>query len=158
MLKSKGKTCMVEEPSHVKQLSLNHVCQIGLITAFIYFSDNCSVGMVESGYSYEGLPDPASYYPDSSTHSPDFGCSDHHQPSSRPPSQHQLHHQLPQQQQSQQQPHHQLPQQQLSHHQLPQQQLSHHQLPQQQPSYQQPVEGLQTPNTRAKRVVHEVIV
>jgi hypothetical protein len=30
MLKSKGKTCMVEEPSHVKQLSLNHVCKIGL--------------------------------------------------------------------------------------------------------------------------------
>jgi hypothetical protein len=29
-LKSKGKTCMVEEPSHVKQLSLNHVCKIGL--------------------------------------------------------------------------------------------------------------------------------
>ncbi len=30
MWKSKGKTCMVEEPSHVKQLSLNHVCKIGL--------------------------------------------------------------------------------------------------------------------------------
>jgi hypothetical protein len=30
MLKSKGKTCMVEEPSHVKQLSLNHVCKVGL--------------------------------------------------------------------------------------------------------------------------------
>jgi hypothetical protein len=30
MLKSKGKTCMVKEPSHVKQLSLNHVCKIGL--------------------------------------------------------------------------------------------------------------------------------
>jgi hypothetical protein len=26
----KGKTCMVEEPSHIKQLSLNHVCKIGL--------------------------------------------------------------------------------------------------------------------------------
>jgi hypothetical protein len=141
MLKSKGKTCMVEEPSHVKQLSLNHLCQIGLITAFIYFVDNCSVGMVESGYSYEGLPDPASYYPDSSRHSPDFGCSDHHQPSSRPPSQHQQ------------------PQQQPSHHQLTQQQLSQQQPSYQgQPSYQQPVEGLQTPNTRAKRVVHEVIV
>ncbi len=140
---------MVEEPSHVKQLSLNYLCKIGLITAFIYFSDNCSVGMLESGYSYEeGLPDPASYYPDSSRHSPDFGPSDH-QPSSRPPSQHQ---------QSQQQAHHQLPQQQLSHHQLPQQQPLYQQQPQQQPSYQQPVEGLQTPNTRAKRVVHEVIV
>jgi hypothetical protein len=30
MLKSKGKTCMVEEPSHVKQLSLNHVYQTEL--------------------------------------------------------------------------------------------------------------------------------
>ncbi len=30
MWKSKGKSCMVEEPSHVKQLSLNHVCKIGL--------------------------------------------------------------------------------------------------------------------------------
>jgi hypothetical protein len=30
MLKSKGKTCMVEAPSHVKHLSLNHVCKIGL--------------------------------------------------------------------------------------------------------------------------------
>jgi hypothetical protein len=30
MLKSKGKTCMVEEPSHVKPLSLNHMCKIGL--------------------------------------------------------------------------------------------------------------------------------
>jgi hypothetical protein len=28
--KIKGKTCMVGEPSHVKQLSLNHVCKIGL--------------------------------------------------------------------------------------------------------------------------------
>jgi hypothetical protein len=27
---SKGKTYMVEEPSHIKQLSLNHVCKIGL--------------------------------------------------------------------------------------------------------------------------------
>ncbi len=34
MLKSKGKTCMVDEPSHVKQLpvSLNHVCKIRLTT------------------------------------------------------------------------------------------------------------------------------
>jgi hypothetical protein len=30
ILKSKGKTCMVEEPSYVKQLSLNHVCKIWL--------------------------------------------------------------------------------------------------------------------------------
>jgi hypothetical protein len=30
VLKSKGKTSMVEEPSHIKQLSLNHVCKIGL--------------------------------------------------------------------------------------------------------------------------------
>jgi hypothetical protein len=31
MVKSKGKTCMVEEPLHVKQLSLSNVCKIGLI-------------------------------------------------------------------------------------------------------------------------------
>jgi hypothetical protein len=31
--KARGKTCMVEEPSHVKQLSLNHRCKIGLSTA-----------------------------------------------------------------------------------------------------------------------------
>ncbi len=30
MSKSKGKTCMVKEPSHVKQLSLNHLCKTGL--------------------------------------------------------------------------------------------------------------------------------
>jgi hypothetical protein len=30
ILKSKGETCMVEEPSHVKELSLNHICKIGL--------------------------------------------------------------------------------------------------------------------------------
>jgi hypothetical protein len=29
-LKSKGETCMVQEPSHVKQLSPIHVCKIGL--------------------------------------------------------------------------------------------------------------------------------
>jgi hypothetical protein len=29
-VKSKGKTCMVEEPTHVKQLSVNHMCKIGL--------------------------------------------------------------------------------------------------------------------------------
>jgi hypothetical protein len=29
-LKSKGKSCMVLDPSHVKQLSLIHVCKIGL--------------------------------------------------------------------------------------------------------------------------------
>jgi hypothetical protein len=30
MLKRKGKTCMFKEPSHVKQLSLNHLFKIGL--------------------------------------------------------------------------------------------------------------------------------
>ncbi len=30
VVKSKGKTCMILEPSHVKQLSLTHVCKIGL--------------------------------------------------------------------------------------------------------------------------------
>jgi hypothetical protein len=30
MLKSKGKSHMVEKPSHVKQFSLNLVCKIGL--------------------------------------------------------------------------------------------------------------------------------
>ncbi len=34
MLKSKGKACMVEEPSHVKQLSLNHVSKIGLSVCY----------------------------------------------------------------------------------------------------------------------------
>jgi hypothetical protein len=29
-LKIKGKTCMVENPAHVKQLSLIHMCKIGL--------------------------------------------------------------------------------------------------------------------------------
>ncbi len=40
MLKRKGKTCMVEEPSHVKQLSLNHVCKIGLNHAENLFTDH----------------------------------------------------------------------------------------------------------------------
>jgi hypothetical protein len=69
--------------------------------------------MVESGYSYEGLPDPASYYPETNS---DIFIIDQ------------------QQQQLQQQ----------------------HQQQQVQP--QQSLEGLQTPSTRAKRVVHEVIV
>jgi hypothetical protein len=69
--------------------------------------------MVESGYSYEGLPDPASYYPEPNS---DIFILDRQQ---------QLQQQLQQQQVQQQ---------------------------------QQPVDGLQTPNTRAKRVVHEVIV
>ncbi len=30
ILKRKGETCMVQEPSHVKQLSPIHVCKIGL--------------------------------------------------------------------------------------------------------------------------------
>jgi hypothetical protein len=30
ILKNKGETCSFEEPSHVKQQSLNHVCKIGL--------------------------------------------------------------------------------------------------------------------------------
>jgi hypothetical protein len=29
VIKNKGKPHMVEKPSHVKQLSLNHVCKIG---------------------------------------------------------------------------------------------------------------------------------
>ncbi len=36
--KSKGKTCMVEEPSHVKQLYLNHVCKIGLNTSLLFLT------------------------------------------------------------------------------------------------------------------------
>ncbi len=38
MLKSKGKYCMVVDPSHVKQLSPIHVCKIGLmmfLTSFV---------------------------------------------------------------------------------------------------------------------------
>jgi hypothetical protein len=31
MLKIKRETCMGYKPSHVKQLSLNHVCKIGMI-------------------------------------------------------------------------------------------------------------------------------
>jgi hypothetical protein len=34
MLKSKGKACLVEEPSNGKQLSLNHVCKIGLTICY----------------------------------------------------------------------------------------------------------------------------
>jgi hypothetical protein len=79
-------------------------------------ADNCSGGMVESGYSYEGLPDPNSYYSDTAS-GPDFFRLE--------------------QQQTQQQN-------------LQQQTLQH--------PPQQPLEGLQTPSTRAKRVVHEVIV
>jgi hypothetical protein len=32
--KNKGETCLVQEPSHVKQLSPIHVCKIGLRNAF----------------------------------------------------------------------------------------------------------------------------
>jgi hypothetical protein len=35
--KSKGKSCMVEEPSHAKQLSLNQVSKIVLILKKNYF-------------------------------------------------------------------------------------------------------------------------
>jgi hypothetical protein len=44
MIKSKGKTCMVEEPSNVKQLSLNHVCKIGLKrTSFSHYLTKLTV-------------------------------------------------------------------------------------------------------------------
>jgi hypothetical protein len=42
MWKSKGKTCMVVKPLHVKQLSLNHVCKIGLRP----FAEMCERGEV----------------------------------------------------------------------------------------------------------------
>jgi hypothetical protein len=54
MQKNNGKTCMVGEPSHVKQISLNHVCKIGLklkcikflvlhfITSFVYIKKDFS--------------------------------------------------------------------------------------------------------------------
>jgi hypothetical protein len=39
ILKNKGETCMVQEPSHVKQLSLKHVFKIGLkINATIFLN------------------------------------------------------------------------------------------------------------------------
>jgi hypothetical protein len=37
ILKSKGETCMVQEPSHVKQLSPIHVCKIGLTCQHVDF-------------------------------------------------------------------------------------------------------------------------
>jgi hypothetical protein len=36
-LKNKGETCMVQEPSHVKQPSLIHMCKIGLKLLFELF-------------------------------------------------------------------------------------------------------------------------
>jgi hypothetical protein len=33
--KSKGETCMVQEPSHVKQLSPIHMCKIGLTCEYL---------------------------------------------------------------------------------------------------------------------------
>ncbi len=36
-VKSKEKNCVVEELSHVKQLSLNDVCKIGLKSILLYF-------------------------------------------------------------------------------------------------------------------------
>jgi hypothetical protein len=44
--KSKGKTCIVEEPSYVKQLSLYHVCKIGLI---VFTWHNCQCGTMFYG-------------------------------------------------------------------------------------------------------------
>ena len=68
------------------------------------FPDNCATGMGESQYSYQGLPDPASYFSPHTPHpsqptSPNIFIHDN-----------------------------------------------------------SIAEGLQTPNTRARRVVHEVIV
>jgi hypothetical protein len=37
VLKSKGKICMVQEPSHAKQLSLNRVCGIWLSLESHYY-------------------------------------------------------------------------------------------------------------------------
>ncbi len=39
ILKNKGETCMVQEPSHVKQLYPIHVCKIGLIKRIKLFCD-----------------------------------------------------------------------------------------------------------------------
>ncbi len=47
--KSKGKTCMVGEPSHVKQLSLNIVCKIGLKSQHYEFS-NCPQSPLQAAF------------------------------------------------------------------------------------------------------------
>ncbi len=39
--KAKIKNCLVEEPSHVRQLALNHVCKIGLMS---FYKKNVSTG------------------------------------------------------------------------------------------------------------------
>jgi hypothetical protein len=51
MLKSKGKTCMVEEPSHVKQLSQSQVWKIGLkpVQYYLYkFSILCTESSINN--------------------------------------------------------------------------------------------------------------
>ncbi len=46
MLKGKGKTHMVEKPSHVKQFSLNHLCKIGFNYCLI--GKTCAVPLYDS--------------------------------------------------------------------------------------------------------------
>ncbi len=55
MLKSKGKTCMAEEPSHVKQLSLNHVCNIGLKSVIWHNPSRLESGEERCGRAQEQL-------------------------------------------------------------------------------------------------------
>ncbi len=43
-VKSKGKTCMVQEPSHVQQLPLNHMCKVGLILVLLSGAEASSLG------------------------------------------------------------------------------------------------------------------
>ncbi len=53
MLNSKGKTHMVEEPSHVKQLSLNPVCKIGL--NYCILEKTCAVPSTTNLFSHNTL-------------------------------------------------------------------------------------------------------
>ncbi len=52
MLKIKGKTYMVEEPSHVKQLSLNHLCKIGLSASVCTWNKNSTDDQVSLSYIF----------------------------------------------------------------------------------------------------------
>jgi hypothetical protein len=56
MFKSKGKTYMVEEPSQVKQLSLNHECKIGLTMNIRNHRETVLNGHRRSGLDLEDRP------------------------------------------------------------------------------------------------------
>jgi hypothetical protein len=58
MLKSELKTCMVEEASQVKQLSLNQPCKIGLNQYFNSTTDTRKPRLVKKGAFKTILPGP----------------------------------------------------------------------------------------------------